>query len=173
MVDAISKFLGTSTDIVATVEPSKKLSAVTKKTPSVSKKEKLLQDNLETDYEYARDNIRRVIDENMAIVSELTSMAIQAQDPAWFEAAGKFMKQVVEANDKLMQLSERQLKPIQQHENKKELAVIANEKVNEVGQNGQSGQTSITNNTVFLGTTEELFNNIMNTHNRQMSKVIN
>lgn len=171
MRDAISDFLGAATDIVATVDqkPKKTIKTVQKQ---ITAHEKQLTDNLEEDYEYARDNIKKIIDENMGIMNELTTMAMQSQDPAWFDAASKFMKHVVEANDKLMQLSFRQLQPIQQHQNKKELATIANSSDNKENVN-TTGQTTITNNTVFLGTTEDLFDSLQAAHNRMTSKVIN
>lgn len=149
MRDPISAFLGTM-DVAKVV--TKEINAVDNSKEVYDKSPIAIEQNLNNDYEYARRNIRNLIDEQMSLIPELSSIVLQLQLPEGYQSASRFIASVVDANDKLVQLSERQLNPKKPKQDKfnnptKELSVET--------------QNNVTNNLMITMTTADLLNSIL------------
>lgn len=100
-------------------------------------------DELERDYNYARGNMYDVIEKGMEGVYEMLDIAKQDQHARSFEVVATLMKQVVEANKDLVEISRQKNAP-KDHEK----AVVCPD--------------NVTNN-LFVGSTAELQQMIKNT----------
>lgn len=149
--DPISAFLGTAT--VAKKESTKELKKIKSKEEKQSEN---YESNLQDDYDFARKNIRNLIEESMSILPELASLVVQMQLPEGYQAHGKFVKEIVDANDKLLQLTERQIKP-------KGKTTTNNTVVNATVPSNNENQPpeNVVNNTLINITTEDLLNSIL------------
>ena len=151
MKDPISAFLGTAN--VARVV-NKEIKAVEIVHDLNDGDLARVENNLTNDYEYARNNIRNLINEQMSLIPELSSVVVGLQTPDGYDSAAKFIASVVSANDKLVHLSERQLyikKPKADKGNNiptKENSVVET-------------QNNVTNNLMITMTTADLLNSIL------------
>ena len=91
------------------------------------------------DYEYARQNIYRVIETGANALDELAQVAAQSQHPRAYEVLTNLVKTMVEANKDLMHLKK----------TKVEIQKISDDPVDTMGGN------KIQNN-LFVGSTTEL-----------------
>jgi len=92
----------------------------------------------ENDYEYARTNLYGIIEQGTEALSDMIDFAKQAQHPRAYEVVGTLINNLVEANQKLLNLS-KQVKDIKKSES-----------------NTDSTGSSTTNNNLFVGSTAEL-----------------
>ena len=62
-------------------------------------------DNItDEDFEYARDNLKSIIDNGTATIEELSSIASTSESPRAFEVLSALMKTIVDANKDLLEL---------------------------------------------------------------------
>ena len=88
-----------------------------------------------TDYEYARGSMITVIEKGNEALSDMLSVAQQSQQPRAYEVVAQLIQSSLEANNKLMDLH-RRMKEIKKQE--------------------RSNSTSITNNSIYVGSTSDL-----------------
>lgn len=140
MMDKISQALNAATSInIPTIIDDQK--SITDQ----SSKYKKLNENLEIDYDFARNNLRQLILHAMDIIPNAMALVKEAENARLFESTSSFIKTVAEINKDLLDITERNLKS-DPSLNKKQ----------------DSMPSTITNNAIFMGTTEDLFNNIIN-----------
>ena len=89
-------------------------------------------DKAESDYEFTRRNLYDVIEKGQYALDEMIEFARQSQHPRAFEVVGGLINGLVDANQKLLNLS-KQIKEIKGKEEK-----------------------TVTNNNLFVGSTAEL-----------------
>ena len=91
----------------------------------------------EEDFQLARSNIKETLDLGSQAYEQMIRIASASEHPRAFEVASNFMKNLVEANEKLLNLHDkrRQIVPVPEPEEKKQ---------------------NVTNNNVFVGSTAEL-----------------
>lgn len=104
--------------------------------PALADKPKVDENN---DYEYARQNIYRVIETGANALDELAQVAAQSQHPRAYEVLTNLVKTMVEANKDLMHLKK----------TKVEIEKISDAPVDNMGNN------KVQNN-LFVGSTSEL-----------------
>ena len=92
------------------------------------------------DYEYARNNLRDMIDHAKLALDELHSIASVTEAPRAFEVYSTLIKSTVEANKELLDL----------HHKKKSL------------KGEEAVKPQVTNNSLFVGSTAELMKLIKN-----------
>lgn len=141
MMDKISESLNAATAI----DYPEFLDEERKEITEVADKYKKFSDNLTTDYDFARDNLRKLIICAMDIIPNAMSLAKEAENARLYESTGSFIKTVAEINKDLLDITERNLKPTL---NKNQPAEIKS--------------TTVNNNAIFMGTTDDLFNHILN-----------
>lgn len=111
---------------------------------------------LDEDYDYARENLKNLIEKGLLAFKDLQHIATQDESPKAFDSLSKIFQNVMDANEKLLKLIESQKKIAKMDE-----TVKPNE-------NGKGG--TVHNNTIFVGTTAEL----QELHNpRKQPKVVN
>lgn len=125
--------------IPADVEPLVPV-VVSPETPGPSSKK------LDIDYDYARENLRKIIDTAKGSLEELAGLAKGYQAPRAYEVLAGFMRTIVESNRELIELTKATI----------ETSNIA-EKPSQ-----QDKNTNTTNNIVFAGSTAELSELIKN-----------
>lgn len=110
---------------------------VEKKTKAIST---IADRKADDDYEYARNNLRDMIDHSKLALDELYNIASVTEAPRAFEVYSTLIKSTVEANKELLDL----------HHKKKGL------------QDEENAKTQVTNNSLFVGSTTELMKIINN-----------
>lgn len=98
-----------------------------------------LIDDTEEDYKFARDRIKKLIDTSDEAIATMHGLATDAEHPRAFEVLGTLIKQASEMNQQLLDLQ------------KQRKALLKDDKSKSV-----SGNSSTTNNAIFVGTTSEL-----------------
>lgn len=124
--DAISDFLDTPPTIA---EPRNIVS---------KPQEKGLDQNAQDDYEEVRGNLKQIIQDGGDAVDGLSKIAKESESPRAYEVLGGYLKTLADVNNQLMQL----------HKQKQEITPKS-------GESGETGE-GVTNNNVFVGSTEEL-----------------
>lgn len=97
-----------------------------------------LKAEAEEDYEFARDNIRKLIGTSIDAVDLLHNLTIDSEHPRAGEVLGNLIKQSADMNNQLLQLNKQ----------RKELVIDDSDHNKSVG--------NTTNNSIFVGTTTEL-----------------
>ena len=87
------------------------------------------------DYEYTRGNLYSLIQKGQEAIDGIMELAQQSDSPRAYEVAGQLIKNVADTTDKLLDLQQK-MKKLKEEEPK--------------------GPKSITNNTMFVGSTAEL-----------------
>jgi hypothetical protein len=144
--DHIGKYLGLppmDEILDGEVIEQKKLTSDAKKlsdrlTQNLPKEPKVSTQEVDDDYEYARNNMYDAIGKGSQALEELSSVAQQSQHPQAYEVLAKTIKTLIDANKELVDLSKR----------KSEEKKLSN------GPHGGSG--GVTNNNLFVGTTHDL-----------------
>ena len=73
--------------------------------PSVIEKENTeLDDDLQTDYETVRNNYEEIIEKGKEAIDDILEIARESEHPRAFEVAATMIKNVTEANEKLILL---------------------------------------------------------------------
>lgn len=93
-------------------------------------------ENLDKDYNYARDNFYNVIEKGTQALEELLDVASQSQHPRAYEVIATTIKTLIDANKDLVELSM-----------KKKQAEL---------NDPASAPSKVINNTLFVGTTSDL-----------------
>lgn len=136
-MDQISKSLNAATPITELTFPNDEQQALI-----VTDHHKQLEQNLQADYAFARDNLRKIIISAMEVIPNAMALTKEAENARLYESTGSFIKTIAEINKDLLDITERNLKPV----NKQTIT---------------ADNTTINNNAIFMGTTDELFNHII------------
>lgn len=97
------------------------------------------KENLETDYNFARDNLRTLLTRGMTAVEGAIQLARESESPRVYEATSTFIKTLAELNKDLLSLSETAVK-----------AQPASPDPN------TQNATTINNNAIYVGSSEDL-----------------
>jgi hypothetical protein len=97
--------------------------------------EKVINNDQDSDYELARDNIKTILDKGNHALDELISVASQSQHPRAYEVLSTMIKTLADTNKDLLNIAK----------TKKELEG-----------DSQTQQTKTINNNLFVGSTSEL-----------------
>jgi hypothetical protein len=92
--------------------------------------------HVEDDYEYARNNLRGLIENGKEVMQSIIFVAKESESPRSYEVVGQLIKTLADTNKDLLELAKKS----------KELKQNSNEK---------TGETNITN-ALFVGSTAEL-----------------
>lgn len=92
-------------------------------------------DDIESDYKYARENLYNAIERGSDALEELVELAKQSQSPRAFEIVGQMIKTLTDANKDLLEV-QKKVKDLKKEEKSK-------------------GPNSVTN-ALFVGNTAEL-----------------
>lgn len=90
-----------------------------------------------TDYADVRKNLKNIIDNGMVAIDGILGVASEGDSPRAYEVVSQLIKSVSEANKELMNL----------HQQMKDL---------EADSGGKQNAGSITNNSIFVGSTKDL-----------------
>lgn len=90
------------------------------------------------DYSDVRSNLKNIIDNGMVAIDGILSVASEGDSPRAYEVVSQLIKSVSEANKELMNL----------HQQMQELE--------ESSGTGKQNASSITNNSIFVGSTKDL-----------------
>ena len=98
-----------------------------------------LPTTIEDDHEFARRNIRDLIDSGKESLEQIQQIALSAESPRAFEVVATLLDKLVVANEKLVDLSERG-------------------RAKDAAANGQGGDKVVNNtqNVVIIGTTDDM-----------------
>jgi len=124
--DKISDSLNTETDIVDITPKESEI------IPVVAD-ERIEQSK--KDYEYTRGNLYSLIEKGQESLNGIMELAQESDSPRAYEVAGQIIKSVADTTDKLIDLQK---------------------KMKELNKDEDSGPKSITNNSLFVGSTAEL-----------------
>ena len=75
-------------------------------------------DEIDADYQYARDNLRSIINSAQASIEDLSSIASTSESPRAYEVLSGLIKTIVDANKDLLEL-QRKVKLLKQEEDSK------------------------------------------------------
>lgn len=125
--DAISEFLDTPP---ATIHD---------RTIVEKPEEKGVDQNAQDDYEEVRGNLKQIIQDGSDAVEGLSKIAQESESPRAYEVLGGYLKTLADVNKQLMDL----------HKQRKDITPSK-------GGDGEGGEGGVTNNNVFVGSTEEL-----------------
>lgn len=92
-------------------------------------------DDVKKDYEYTRGNLYSIIEKGQEAINGILELAQESEMPRAYEVAGQLIKNVGDVTDKLIDLQQK-MKKLKEEEPK--------------------GPKSVTNNTMFIGSTAEL-----------------
>lgn len=95
------------------------------------------EDDLIDDYQFARENLKNLINNANRALDDLSAIAQLSESPRAYEVLSTLMKTMVDANKDLLELQ-------------KKMKSLRNESVSAANPN------SITNNSLFVGSTAEL-----------------
>jgi len=134
--EKISDFLGISMDkeVIEIKEEDFVVAEQPKPREHVSKE----NSNVEADYEYARNNLKGLIENGKDVIANMMYLAKETESPRAYEVAGQLIKTIADTNKDLLDLS-------------KKVKDVKKDEAKEV----ESGVTNV-NNTLFVGSTAEL-----------------
>lgn len=150
-MDKISQALGTATGVENDVEASTNVAPYVKnEVIDLPDKYQEIKNNLGEDYDFARSNLRKVLEHAMSLLPNAISLAREAESPRIYESTSVFIKTIADINKDLLEISERNLKQ-----------GSGNNKINSPQE--QSGV--VNNNAIFVGTTDDLFAKLLQVSN--------
>jgi len=76
------------------------------------------EQDIETDYQYARENLYKVIESGSGALDELVELAKQSQSPRAFEIVGQLVKTLTDANKDLLEV-QKKVKDLKREEKSK------------------------------------------------------
>ena len=91
--------------------------------------------DIETDYNYSRAQLYSLVEKGQEAVDGALDVAQQSDSARAYEVAGQLIKHVADTTDKLIDLQK---------------------KMKEIDEDGPKAQTTVTNNSLFVGSTSEL-----------------
>ena len=147
-MDKISETLGaaTGTEIVAAPTQETAVTTSSSNTTDLTAKLKEMRRNLGADYDFARSNLKSVLEQAMQLLPNAISLAREAESPRAYESTSAFIKTIAEINKDLLEITERNIKQGGSSSGSGRSATSEGE---------SSG--SVTNNSIFVGSTEDLF----------------
>jgi hypothetical protein len=149
MMDKISQVLGAATGIEVLEESSFEIvPAKSNDVVALVDKYEEMRNNLGEDYDFARSNLRKVLEQAMTLLPNAIELAREAESPRVYESTSAFIKTIADINKDLLEITERNLK-----------------RDADVGKNPKQEQANVTNNAIFVGTTEDLFTKIVQASN--------
>lgn len=92
-------------------------------------------DKAQSDYDYARKNLYDIIERGQEALDDMIDFAKQAQHPRAFEVVGGLINNLVDANERLLDL---------------------NKKIKDLKKGEESKSPQTVNNNLFVGSTSEL-----------------
>ena len=108
---------------------------------------------IEDDYDVARNNLRELLTTGQEALMQALEVAKQSEHPRAFEVVGNLMKNLSDINHQLLDL----------HTKRQELKEIQT-----APKNGKGAPPSVTNNSIFVGSTAELSKMIENMRKDQV-----
>ena len=147
-MDKISQALGTATGVEIPDTFGDEMVPTTNEIVAMTDKYQEMRNNLGQDYDFARSNLRKVLEQAMSLLPNAISLAREAESPRVYESTSAFIKTIADINKDLLEITERNLK---QDPN--------------AGKNTSQIETGVTNNAIFVGTTEELFTKLVQASN--------
>jgi phage terminase small subunit len=126
----VGKFEQNMTDIFSLPEKTVEGEVVEVETKTISSS----KDDIQNDYEYARENLRDTINHAKLALDELSNIASVTESPRAFEVYAQLTKTIVDANKDLLELQAK-LKRVRENQPKQQ----------------------VTNNSLFVGSTQDLF----------------
>ena len=112
--DELNETFDVAADIVSTSEPV-----------GVKKPDRLTKNDIEKDYEYTRGNLYSIIEKGQEAINGILELAQESEMPRAYEVAGKLIKSVSDATDKLMDL-QKKLKDVNEEDNRKSPTNVTN-----------------------------------------------
>lgn len=103
--------------------------------PVVTANEKMLEDDLMTDYEESRKKLKDIVDKGAGAIDDILAIARESEHPRAFEVAATLIKNVTDANEKLLSM-QKQMREITGAKN--------------------SGNLNVGKAAIFVGSTAEL-----------------
>lgn len=119
------------------------------------KHEEIAKINLEEDYEFARRNMRMILEQAMNILPNAISLARETESPRSYESASAFIKTIAEINKDLLEISEKKLKSNEKSSSTKEVE-----------------PPKVMNNIIFTGSTEDILSKISRRIKENEEKII-
>lgn len=101
-----------------------------------------LNNDLDDDYEFSREKYRKLVEKGTDAIDHMMELALQSDHPRAYEVLGGMLKNVSDMTDKLVSL----------HTNVEKAKSVKSSPNSGHG----SGQSSVTNNNVFVGSTTDL-----------------
>jgi hypothetical protein len=121
------------------VEPIKQGEVITANGDVVLPETKGMGENVERDYDTARNNLHKLLNQGQDALYHALEIAKQSEHPRAFEVVGNLMKQLADTNEQLLKLSEKKQK-------------LDTPKTAEA----TPGKQVTNNNAIFVGSTSEL-----------------
>jgi hypothetical protein len=106
MANEIDKALGVVEEVIKEVE----VIGPTSRYPTELLNEGPLDDEIETDYKYQRENFYNLVEKGSAAIEGILELAKEGEHPRAYEVAGNLIKQVAEVTEKLGDLQEKMRK---------------------------------------------------------------
>lgn len=103
--------------------------------PPVNSSEKMLEDDLMTDYEESRKKLKEIVEKGTGAIDDILAIARESEHPRAFEVAATLIKNVTDANEKLLTMQ-------------KQMREITGAK--------SSGNLNVGKAAIFVGSTAEL-----------------
>jgi len=122
------------------VEPVKSGELITKSGEVVVPQKSNQEEKIDYDYEKTRNNLHSLLQQGQEALAHALEVAKSSEHPRAFEVVGGLMKHISDINAQLMDL----------HDKKQKLEVKSNSGKKE------DSSTTVTNNSIFLGSTTEL-----------------
>jgi hypothetical protein len=115
------------------------------------KKEELAEkSDIKKDYEYSRATLTSLVDKGQEAINDILELARETDSPRAYEVVGQLIKTVTDSAEKLMDV-QKKLKDLEQ----------------------EKTTNNVTNNALFVGTTNEVLNMLKNELKIKPSKTIN
>jgi len=99
---------------------------------------KSIDDNIDYDYEKSRANLHNLLNQGQEALMYALEVAKSSEHPRAYEVVGNLVKQLAEVNHQLMDLSEKK------------------QKLSKKQEENNPKPSSVTNNAIFVGSTNEL-----------------
>jgi len=122
------------------VEPVRSGELITKSGEVIVPEKSNQEEKIDYDYEKTRNNLHGLLQQGQEALAHALEVAKSSEHPRAFEVVGGLMKHISDINAQLMDL----------HDKKQKLEVKSNSGKKE------DSSTSVTNNSIFLGSTSEL-----------------
>lgn len=114
------------------------------------KEESDVKSDIKQDYEYSRETLTSLVDKGQEAIDSILELARETDSPRAYEVVGQLIKTVTDSAEKLMDI-QKKLKDLEQ----------------------EKTASSVTNNALFVGTTNEVLTLLKNELKLKPNKTIN